>query len=219
VGVHGQAEAASYVGRACADWDAPHKPVGTGRVSPSNNGYLKGLDMHMDISRRGWQALIVAVLVVASACGSAATSGTGPAGSVLVATARNAALGTTVLVDARGHTLYSLSAERNGRFICTKHSTVPGGTGSCLSLWRPLIAHGAVAARGVGSLGVVNRPDGAGRQVTYRGLPLYTFVEDHAAGDASGNGFRDVGVWRAATAGSTPAAPATTSSGSGRYGY
>ena len=41
----------------------------------------------------------------------------------------------------------------------------------------------------------MRRPDHT-IQVTYRGAPLYRFYLDHKRGDALGNGFRDVGVWR-----------------------
>ena len=48
-------------------------------------------------------------------------------------------------------------------------------------------------------LGSIKRPEG-GRQVTYHGRPLYTFVEDHGPGKANGEGFKDVGTWHAAPA-------------------
>jgi hypothetical protein len=64
------------------------------------------------------------------------------------------------------------------------------------------------------------RPDGR-RQVAYRGGPLYSFVEDKRPGDVKGNGFKDVGVWRAASVSSSPASPppTTTSGGYGGGGY
>src|SRR5581483_3445418 len=51
------------------------------------------------------------------------------ASSISVSTARNARLGRSVLV-AGGRTLYALSAETGGRFVCTDKA--------CLALWRPL---------------------------------------------------------------------------------
>lgn len=44
----------------------------------------------------------------------------------------------------------------------------------------------------------MKRPDGR-RQVTFRGLPLYTFDGDAKKGAANGEGFRDVGTWHAAS--------------------
>jgi len=70
---------------------------------------------------------IVAIALVAMVSASNATSRT--------ATVKTGhALGGTVLVNRSGLTLYSLSAETGGRFICT---------GTCTSLWRPLVVrHG-----------------------------------------------------------------------------
>jgi predicted lipoprotein with Yx(FWY)xxD motif len=112
-----------------------------------------------------------------------------PTPQVVVETAHNDRLDRTIVVNRRGLSLYSLSAETNGRFICTD--------AACLSLWKPLtIARGKRPA-GVRSLGTVRRPNGK-LQVTYRGRPLYRFVEDRRPGQIGGEGFRDVGVWRVA---------------------
>jgi predicted lipoprotein with Yx(FWY)xxD motif len=180
--------------------------------------------VRIHIGTRGAAALTAASLVLAAACGSGSSTGGGgsshaaPARATATAapvmTAKNASLGTTVLVNQRGLTLYSLSAERNGRFICTNMA--------CLNLWHPLLApSGGLQGDPVGSLATVKRP-GGGMQVTYRGLPLYTFANDAKPGSAAGNGFKDVGTWLAATtskgAGSTQPAPSSTSSGGG-YGY
>jgi predicted lipoprotein with Yx(FWY)xxD motif len=128
----------------------------------------------------------------------------------LVMTANNPTLGKKILVNRKGMTLYSLSVERKGKFICT---------GACLSLWHPLtLAKGAVAT-GVAHLSVVKRPDGR-RQVAFRGGPLYTFIQDKAKGDVKGNGFKDIGVWHVAVAsGSAPAPPPTTTGGGYGGGY
>ena len=150
---------------------------------------------------------IVAFVVVAS------TSFASSNRERVATTAKNAALGKTIVVTLNGRTLYSLSAERHGKFICTD-------TG-CLSFWKPLVVRAGVTPTGVSGLTVVRRPDGR-RQVAFRGGPLYTFAEDHKRGDAKGEGFKDVGVWHAAaiaTSASTPAPPPTTTSGGGGYGY
>lgn len=109
------------------------------------------------------------------------------AGSVrVVATARVNALDKTILVNRRGLSLYSLSVERHGRFICTNPT--------CLSFWTPLTIKKGTKPSGLAGLGTVKRPNGA-TQVTYRGAPLYTFYLDRKRGDIGGNGFKDVGVW------------------------
>lgn len=102
--------------------------------------------------------------------------------------------GERVLAAANGHTLYSLSAEKKGKFVCTQSS-------GCLTLWKPLLvpSGGSVIGPASVKLGSIKRPEG-GRQVTYRGRPLYTFVEDHGPGKANGEGFKDVGTWHAVAA-------------------
>ena len=168
---------------------------------------------------RNMKALAGALVAVALAagCGSSSSSGGGAGGGGgTVRTAHSSSLGATVLENAKGMTLYALSAEHGRHFICTKQSTIPGGSASCLSVWIPLTVPQGTMPTGATALGTVARPDGAGTQVTYHGRPLYTFANDAAPGDASGNGFKDVGTWQAVTVGAS-AAPAT--SGSTPYGY
>jgi predicted lipoprotein with Yx(FWY)xxD motif len=132
-----------------------------------------------------------------------------------VKTASNAKLGSTVLVDAQGMTLYALSAERNGKFICT--------SSACVSVWHPLTVSSSSKPTGAaGSLGTIKRPDGTS-QVTYKGIPLYTFAQDTAPGQANGQGVKDVGTWNAVTTSaakaSAPAPATSTSSSSSGGGY
>jgi predicted lipoprotein with Yx(FWY)xxD motif len=140
----------------------------------------------------------------------------------------------TILVDSQGMTLYHLSGEQGGKFICT--------SSACLGVWHPLIARSTGAPNGeVGSLGTVKRPEGT-VQVTYKGTPLYTFTGDQQAGETKGQGIKDVGTWSvvetsssgapAVSTSSTPATPAPStgsssepekssgsSSSGGGYGY
>lgn len=111
-------------------------------------------------------------------------AGPGP----VVKQAFNPKLGETILTGAEGRTLYSLSAEKHGRFICT---------GACESTWRPLFVAAGVKPQGPVALGTRARPDGR-NQVTYAGLPLYAFAGDSAPGQVKGEGIRDVGTWHAA---------------------
>jgi len=128
-----------------------------------------------------------------------AVRASGATSARVVMTAKNKALGQKILVNRNGRTLYSLSVERNGRFICT--------TSMCLSLWKPLAVAKGTVPTGAAHLTVVKRPDGR-RQVAYRGAPLYTFSLDKRAGQVKGNGFKDVGVWRPATVAATHPSPA-----------
>jgi predicted lipoprotein with Yx(FWY)xxD motif len=164
----------------------------------------------------------LAASVLLAACGSsssssvsstASSSNTGGTSNATVTTASSATLGKTILVDSQGMALYHLTAEAGGKFICT--------SSSCVAIWHPLtVSSGATPTSSVGSIGVVKRPDGTS-QVTYNGMPLYTFAQDKAAGEANGQGIKDVGTWTTITvAGSTTgstggAAPAEPSSPSG----
>jgi len=140
----------------------------------------------------------------AAATQPAAQTGSGPS-NALVKTASNATLG-TVLVDSQGMTLYHLSGELNGKFICT--------SSACLGVWHPLIASSGSAPTGaVSSLGTVKRPEGT-MQVTYKGTPLYTFAQDKQTGEANGQGIRDVGTWSAVTTSSSSTSAAAAGSSS-----
>ena len=152
-------------------------------------------------------SLLVAVAIAAGLTGTlllVTRSSNASGGSALVKTAHNATLGRTILVNRSGLTLYSLSAERHGRFICT--------TGACLSIWKPLVVARGVTPTGIKGLTVVTRPD-ARRQVVFHGAPLYRFVQDVKPGEVKGNGFKDVGTWRVVTVGraqTSTTSPTTT---------
>ncbi|HEV7941396.1 MAG TPA: hypothetical protein VGP17_01195 [Solirubrobacteraceae bacterium] len=159
----------------------------------------------------------IAASLLIAACGSSSSSNTtGSAASkqpaaqttsssssaVLVKSA-SSSLG-TILVDSQGMTLYHLSGEVNGKFICT--------SSACLGVWHPLIASSSGASGGeVGSLGTVKRPEGT-MQITYKGTPLYTFTGDKQAGETKGQGIKDVGTWSVITASSSSTPPSGSSS-------
>ncbi|MBI5104467.1 MAG: hypothetical protein HZB46_05680 [Solirubrobacterales bacterium] len=76
------------------------------------------------------------------------------------------------LTDGTGRTLYLFARDPRGRTVCD---------GACARAWPPLIARGRLTAgRGArrSLLGRTRRPDGT-RQVTYRGRPLYYYVNEH----------------------------------------
>ena len=153
--------------------------------------------------------ILVAALLAGLLAAFYAVNASGAGTTRVVMTAKNKTLGKTILVNLRGMTLYSLSVERHGRFICTNSA--------CTSLWKPLVIRKGTKPTGVAGLGTVKRPTGQ-IQVAYRGAPLYRFVEDRKRGDVKGNGFKDVGTWRVvvvgksqtSTGGSTTTAPTTT---------
>jgi predicted lipoprotein with Yx(FWY)xxD motif len=155
-----------------------------------------------------------------SAATSAASTQRAAGSSAVVKTASNSSVGGTVLVDAQGMTLYHLSGEQNGKFICT--------SSACVGVWHPLTVAAGSTPTGVSALATVKRPDGS-VQVTYKGTPVYTFAQDQSPGQANGQGIKDVGTWSAVTVTGegAPASTATSSKGTspggegggGGYGY
>lgn len=123
------------------------------------------------------------------ASGTAAAKHPGVRTKHVVAARLNATLGRRVLTTRQGLTLYSLGIERNGRFACT---------GNCLALWHPLLIGADTKPTGPAKLGTVKRSDDRSTQVTYRGMPLYTYGGDSEPGQTNGNGITDVGHWHVA---------------------
>jgi predicted lipoprotein with Yx(FWY)xxD motif len=164
--------------------------------------------------------MLIAVIALA-ACGSDSDSKTStsagdssssssstpaPTAAAVIKTADHGDLG-TILVDADGKTVYTL----------TKEDQPVACTGACLTAWPPvLIPAGtdqATGSDGVTGLALVSAADG--KQVARNGLPLYTFSGDHAAGDAAGDGLASFGgVWHVVTikGGGAPDTTSTTSS-------
>lgn len=177
-------------------------------------------------------SLVVFALVVAGCGGSSSSSSTSTAsetsassGGGTLGAAEISGLG-TVLVDSEGMTVYMFAKDQGTTSSCY---------GTCEQGWPPVLAEGKPTA-GEGAmtsqLGTTERKDGT-MQVTYAGHPLYTFVEDKAPGEATGNESTAFGgkwsvmdeageaVAGTATSGETEAAPEeeTSESSSGGYGY
>jgi predicted lipoprotein with Yx(FWY)xxD motif len=159
----------------------------------------------------------IAASLLIAACGSSSSKTTSSAASTqpaaqtssssssaVVVKSASSSLG-TILVESEGMTLYHLSGEVNGKFICTSTA--------CLGVWHPLIASAGSEPSGeVGSLGTVKRPEGT-MQVTYKGTPLYIFTGDQQPGETKGQGIKDVGTWSVITTGSS-STPSSTSGSS-----
>jgi predicted lipoprotein with Yx(FWY)xxD motif len=162
-----------------------------------------------------WGAIAIGAALLLSACGSKAAAHSGSGGSTAnqVGTESLSGIG-TALDDSRGFTLYHLTTEKNGQVQCT---------GSCAGVWPPLLvtSGGAPTATAglTGSLGTIKRPDGS-VQVTYNGMPLYTYSGDSGPHQANGQGVQ--GVWFAVTASGSGGAPGPVSTSPptpGGYGY
>ena len=147
-------------------------------------------------------ALVACAVLIFAACSSSssdsdstssssstdATTGTTDSNATAdVETADNSDLG-TILVDADGFTLYTLTNGGNP-VECT---------GGCLAAWPAvLLAAGTdtpTGGDGVTGLGTVSTSEG--EQITHDSLPLYRFAGDSGAGDATGDGISSFGgVW------------------------
>lgn len=108
----------------------------------------------------------------------------------------------TILTDASGMTLYFSSKDGPGKVTCT---------GRCAKFWPPLLLESGSPtgpASLVKELSVVNGP--LGRQVEFKGHPLYRFIKDRKPGEAYGAGLLG-GSWHVAT----PDSPAAVAGKSG----
>ena len=88
------------------------------------------------------------------------------------------------LTDAKGMTLYTFKKDMPGMSHCE---------GPCVEKW-PLYHRDAVDPKGgpkAADFGTITRADGQ-KQTTYKGMPLYYFAGDKAAGDTAGLGVKDV---------------------------
>ncbi|MER9253729.1 hypothetical protein NKI59_18245 [Mesorhizobium sp. M0598] len=94
--------------------------------------------------------------------------------------------GTKIYTDASGMTLYTYDKDETGKSNCYD---------KCAANWPPLKADANAKAEGEWT--IVDRTDGT-RMWAYEGKPLYTFIKDKKAGDATGEGVG--GVWHIAKA-------------------
>jgi predicted lipoprotein with Yx(FWY)xxD motif len=118
------------------------------------------------------------LLVLSLAAFGAATTIAAAAPPHAQVAVRSTTLG-TVLVDARGHTLYVFDQDRGGKSACAA---------GCTSSWPPFLTSGApVALKGVQAslVGTTRRSDGK-LQVTFAHRPLYFFAHDAKAGQVNG---------------------------------
>jgi predicted lipoprotein with Yx(FWY)xxD motif len=89
-----------------------------------------------------------------------------------------------VLVGENGMTLYTFTKDSAGKSVCND---------DCAVKWPPLKADEADAVSG--DYSIIERDDNS-YQWAYKGMPLYFWIKDKAAGDTTGEGVG--GVWNAA---------------------
>ena len=178
--------------------------------------------------RKHYRAILAIAVIPAvvglAACGGddndSSDSGATAASGDTVSTQSISGTG-TVLVDSQGMALYTNDMDKGTNIACTEE---------CASEWIPLSVQGQPSSSDSAvqsKLGTVQRSDGT-TQVTFGGLPLYTFVED-TSGQVTGNGEMDSFsgtnfTWTVATTGGSAgggsaAAPTTTSDSSSGGGY
>lgn len=93
-----------------------------------------------------------------------------------------------VLANDDGLTLYTFENDRN--------DTDGDGAGdsdcndACADIWPPVIAGDSDTATDL--FGIITRDDGSTLQWTFKGLPLYHYASDTAAGDTNGEGLNNV---------------------------
>lgn len=129
------------------------------------------------------------MLLIASGAIAKQTAPTSKASSVVISTRSVSNLG-TVLVNAKGLTLYIFVPDKRKSVTCV---------GGCAIAWPPLklVAGAKPAAAGkVESKLLGSDPDHAFRVVTYDGWPLYTWLGDKSPGQATGQALNvNGGLW------------------------
>jgi predicted lipoprotein with Yx(FWY)xxD motif len=131
----------------------------------------------------GTVALLLAIGAIASVAAIATSAVSTPA----TVKTRSTSLG-TILVDAKGRTLYLFMKDKNAKSACS---------GACAKAWPPVLTKGKPMAAGRASaskLGTTKRSDGT-TQVTYNRHPLYTFILDkNKPGSTKGEGSKAFGA-------------------------
>ena len=134
--------------------------------------------------------LVIAGLALLVTLPLAANATAGGSKGAVVTVAKVGGLG-QVIVDSKGRTLYDFHKDKGKTSSCY---------GGCAAAWPPLLTNGSPKATGGAKsslLGTTKRKDGT-TQVTYKGHPLYGFVEDKKPGEANGNGLTAFGgLWLA----------------------
>jgi len=138
---------------------------------------------------------LATALVIAACGGSSSPASSGGAASSAPAAGSSALKtakigGATVVTNAKGFTLY---------WFVPDTATTSKCNGSCATFWPPVKGPATAGAGVTGKLATIKRADGSA-QATYNGHPLYTYVGDHAPGQATGNGLNvNGGVWHEVT--------------------
>ncbi|PKN89475.1 MAG: hypothetical protein CVU51_00105 [Deltaproteobacteria bacterium HGW-Deltaproteobacteria-1] len=88
------------------------------------------------------------------------------------------------LTDTEGNTLYTFKKDSPGKSACT---------GPCLEKWPIYYRETVAAPKGTkaSDFGTITREDGK-TQTTFRGYPLYYWINDKKPGETTGQGVKNV---------------------------
>jgi predicted lipoprotein with Yx(FWY)xxD motif len=161
--------------------------------------------------RRRAALIPVAALALALAgCSGSSSASSGPVPSATgdLLSAQKTSLG-TVLVNAKGRTVYEFANDKAGVSTCT---------GACSANWPLVAAPASIPSSLPGVTGAVGATASGTRQLTVAKHPVYTFVGDTKPGQTNGqNVTLNGGLW---TAVSPAGAPVRTKGGaSSGVGY
>jgi predicted lipoprotein with Yx(FWY)xxD motif len=137
-------------------------------------------------------ATVISTLVLVMMLSSALASASGRQAKLQL---RNTKVG-TILVNGRGFTLYAFTKDRRNVDACVKIRGCLGAWPALTTVVKPIAGTGVKASL-IGTINV----KGVGRQVTYNGFPLYTYVGDSRPGQTFYvNFFQFGGRWPAVNA-------------------
>ena len=152
---------------------------------------------------------LLALGVLAAACGSSPSAGSGtPPPAAVVKTGQDAAAA-TILVNSNGFAIYHRTTDSKDLSTCT---------GTCATIWMPVTVRSSsnLAVSGMTGFSTFSRQGGA-LQLEYKGEPLYTYTGDASAGQTSGQGLS--GIWYVVAPGASGSGGGTTTTTSGGYHY
>jgi predicted lipoprotein with Yx(FWY)xxD motif len=157
----------------------------------SRSAERRGLDTLASgrYARAAWRTtgvvtILAAVLLAVSVSGGDPVASTTPSGHALLDVTTIG--GTSVVTNAQGFTLYWFAPDTPSHSACVA---------TCAAYWPPVTGTPTAGAGVTGTLGTIRRADGSA-QATYDGHPLYTYIGDSSAGQASGNNLTlNGGVW------------------------
>ena len=155
--------------------------------------------------RRGRPGRIAGVTVLGALGLLGAAAPAGAATSPTVQVVHNKTWG-PILELSNGRAVYLFAKDTAGHSNCS---------GACAKAWPPVLVPKGdhPTGHGVSHLGTIHRAGGQ-LQLTYEGMPLYTFTGDKHAGQVNGNVTDKYGQWWAVDPTHPHTAPSAASSGS-----